>query len=100
MAEDNVAENPEATQGGAGLTHEQGLSLLDMFLDFGQGVAETVVTVDQGTQTVTTSQGNTYTLQEALTIAQMQQQPQTTNWAPWVVGGGLGLVVLLLLMRR
>ena len=100
MSEDNVANNPAGTQGTQGLSQEQGIALLDTLLDFGQGVIETVVDVDQGTQTVTTNQGNTYTLQEALAIAQMQQQQQPTNWAPWVVGGGLGLVVILLLVRR
>ena len=100
LSEDNVANNPAGTQGTQGLSQEQGIALLDTLLDFGQGVIETVVDVDQGSQTVTTNQGNTYTLQEALAIAQMQQQPQPTNWAPWVVGGGLGLVVILLLVRR
>ena len=100
MSEDNVANNPAGTQGTQGLSQEQGIALLDTLLDFGQGVIETVVDVDQGSQTVTTNQGNTYTLEEALAIAQMQRQPQPTNWAPWVVGGGLGLVVILLLVRR
>ena len=48
MSEDNVANNPAGTQGTQGLSQEQGIALLDTLLDFGQGVIETVVDVDQG----------------------------------------------------
>ena len=98
--QDNPARSPPATQ------TDPGLAILGMFLDFGGGVLEKAISIEG--DKVKTDKGNTYSLAEALALAQAlappppPPAPPAFDWTPVVAVGGLAVVLLVLvpMLRR
>jgi hypothetical protein len=97
-----LAHNGDNQAAGAAATPapvDPALAVIGLLLDFGGGIAEKVIEVEG--EKVKTDKGNTYTLAEALAIAQALAPPAAPppkmDWTPIFVAGGLGLGLLLLL---